>query len=115
MPNKTHRAPLRYKIPDFFSSLLGQRAPDRHLHQLRLAERSQSTRHSNRYLTENVASAARNVQAIRVSYDFRARSQGGRPTSRLGHPPLMPGLVCALRHEFVHRKKFEPARAGLEA
>ncbi len=23
MPNKTHRAPLRYKIPDFFSSLLG--------------------------------------------------------------------------------------------
>ena len=24
MPNKTHRAPLRYKIPDFFSSLLGR-------------------------------------------------------------------------------------------
>jgi hypothetical protein len=24
MPNKTHRAPPRYKIPDFFSSLLDQ-------------------------------------------------------------------------------------------
>src|SRR6266571_5247137 len=24
MPNKTHRASLRYKIPDFFSSLLGK-------------------------------------------------------------------------------------------
>jgi transposase InsO family protein len=24
MPNKTHRAPPRYKIPDFFSSLLGR-------------------------------------------------------------------------------------------
>jgi hypothetical protein len=35
MPNKTHRAPPRYKIPDFFSSLLG---PLLHATQIKLGQ-----------------------------------------------------------------------------
>jgi resolvase-like protein len=114
MPNQTHRAPPRYKIPGFFQHPVRDIQDSRYrVHFLLRATRHQ---HASRKLVFTVLGAVAELERSLIVERVRAGMRNARAKGKqIGRPPLT-YLDCDIRRSIyeIHKGGNKPAPTGCQ-